>query len=216
MMCCSAPEIQDINSILFEPNPNEVDITHFELHHLLGGGGFGVVQFATKVPSLYLICSDFLKLQLTDADQGTDYAIKSLSKASVLKRSTGFVSIYAELKILTLLNHPFICNAHYAFQDHCYLFLVLDLARAGDMRYNLSVLGGVFSEEMAKFYICQVILALEYCHMLRIIHSESLSRPLPLLTIHRRRYQAREHSPQRGWIHQTHRFRCFQIPFPTG
>lgn len=50
-MCCNVPnKIQEINFILFEPNPYEVDITHFELHHLLGGGGFGVVQFATKVP----------------------------------------------------------------------------------------------------------------------------------------------------------------------
>jgi serine/threonine protein kinase len=193
-MCCSAsPRIQEIDAILFEPNPYEVDITHFELHHLLGGGGFGIVQYATKVrrasdgyqpplPNLFV-------LQLTDGDKGTDYAIKSLSKVSVLKRSTGFVSIYAELKILTLLNHPFICNAHYAFQDHCYLFLVLDLARTGDMRYNLSLLGGVFSEEMAKFYVCQVILALEYCHMLRILHSETFYHS-PFFTFCHRGYQA--------------------------
>jgi serine/threonine kinase 32 len=98
-----------------------------------------------------------------------------------VKRSSGYVSIYAELKILTLLDHPFICNAHYAFQDSCYLFLVLDLAKAGDMRYNLSLLGGIFSEELARFYLCQVILALEYLHQLRIIHSTT---PSPLALPH--------------------------------
>jgi serine/threonine protein kinase len=95
-----------------------------------------------------------------------------------VKRSSGYVSIYAELKILTLLDHPFICNAHYAFQDSCYLFLVLDLAKAGDMRYNLSMLGGLFSEELTKFYVCQVILALEYLHDLRIIHRTTSVLPL--------------------------------------
>lgn len=110
---------------------------------------------------------------MTGIDKNKCYAIKSTSKSSVLKRKTGLQSIYAELKILTLLNHPFICNVHYAFQDRSYLFLVLDLSRGGDLRYNLSLFGGKFNEEMAKFYICQIILALEYCHKLRIIHSKS-------------------------------------------
>jgi hypothetical protein len=52
LMCCLPSRIREIDSILFAPNPYEVDITHFELHHLLGGGGFGIVQYVTKVPLL--------------------------------------------------------------------------------------------------------------------------------------------------------------------
>ncbi len=106
------------------------------------------------------------------------YAIKSISKSSVLKRKTGISSLYSELKIVSILSHPFVCNAHYAFQDLSYLYLVLDLARGGDMRHNLTLSGGRFSEERALFYIAQVILALEYCHKLRIIHRKTVLRSL--------------------------------------
>lgn len=40
------------------------------------------------------------------------------------------------------------------------------------MRYNLSASGGIFSEERAKFYISQIILALEYLHRIGIIHRD--------------------------------------------
>lgn len=161
MICCSPNySFDDFSSQQFSSNPYEVDITHFNLHHLLGGGGFGIVQHAVKI---------------TGHDQNKCYAIKSTSKSSVLKRKTGLQSIYSELKILALVNHPFICNVHYAFQDRAYLFLVLDLSRAGDLRFNLTLSGGRFTEERAKFYTCQIILALEYLHKLRIIHSEFFS-----------------------------------------
>lgn len=49
---------------------------------------------------------------------------------------------------------------------------MLDLARGGDLRYNLSASGGKFNEATAKFYISQVILALEYLHRIGIIHRD--------------------------------------------
>jgi serine/threonine protein kinase len=141
----------------YEPNPFEVDRSHYTFQHAIGSGGFGIVQYAVK---------------RSDPDKNKSFAIKSLSKASILKRKSGLVSIFTELKILASISHTFICNSHYAFQDEAYLYLVLDLARGGDLRYNLSASGGRFSETRAKFYIAQVILALEYLHRIGIIHRD--------------------------------------------
>jgi serine/threonine protein kinase len=78
-----------------------------------------------------------------------------------------------ELRILSALRNPFICNVHYAFQDGAHLYMVLDLALGGDLRYNLSKsLGGKFTENVGRFYVAQLILALEYCHSLGVLHRD--------------------------------------------
>ena len=96
-------------------NPDEIDMSHFSLQHVLGSGGFGIVQQVIK---------------LTGPDRNKLYALKSMSKVSILKRRTGVSSVMTELKILSMLySCPFICKSHYAFQDPSYVYLVLDLAR---------------------------------------------------------------------------------------
>lgn len=134
-----------------------VDRSHYNFQHAIGSGGFGIVQYATK---------------LSEPDKHKSFAIKSLSKASILKRKSGLVSIFTELKILSAISHVFICNSHFAFQDATYLYLVLDLARGGDLRFNLSISGGRFGESRTRFYAAQVVQALEYLHSLGVIHRD--------------------------------------------
>ena len=139
------------------PNEREVDKSHFLFHRAIGVGGFGVVLFATKK---------------THPEMGKHFAIKTLSKTSVLQRKSGLGSIFSELNLLKSIRHVFICNAHYAFQDESCVYLVLDLAKGGDLRYNMNANGGKLHEETAKFYIAQVILALEYLHEVQVIHRD--------------------------------------------
>ena len=77
------------------------------------------------------------------------------------------------MKLLRDLNHKFICNSHFAFQDTANLYIVMDLARGGDLRYiQLHNMGKakVFSETAAKFYFANILLALEYLHLKHILH----------------------------------------------
>ena len=91
----------------------------------------------------------------------------------MLSKTSGPNSAITELRILATLDNPFICNCHYAFQDENYLYLVLDLAIGGDMKFNLNKsANGRFSEKTSKFIFCQVILALEYCHSNNILHRD--------------------------------------------
>ena len=141
-------------------DPAHVDIHSFSSpRKLLGLGGFGCVRAVKK---------------LTGRDRNTNYALKSLSKHAVLQRSSGVSSVLSELKALALLaDAPFVCNVHYAFQDECFLYMVLDLAVGGDMRYNLKCSPYYrFSEHRARFYIAQVLLAVEACHQASILHRD--------------------------------------------
>ena len=49
-----------------------------------------------------------------------------------------------------------------AFQDRNNLYLVLDYAPGGDMRYHLPY--KCFNEKETRFMVANVILALEYLH----------------------------------------------------
>lgn len=59
-----------------------------------------------------------------------------------------------------------------AFQDKDSLYLVMDLALGGDMRYQLQNCPNGFSENRTQFYIAQIILALEYLHQKKILHRD--------------------------------------------
>ena len=93
-----------------------------------------------------------------------------MSKLKIIdKRSEE--SIMSERNLLSTLNHPFIVNMYFAFQDFYNLYLVMDLLTGGDLRYHIAH-RRTFSEEETKFFISNMILALEYIHSKNIIHRD--------------------------------------------
>lgn len=62
--------------------------------------------------------------------------MKEMSKAVILAKKS-VTSINFERELLSRLNHPFICNICYAFQDTENLYLVIELSNGGDLRYHL-------------------------------------------------------------------------------
>ncbi len=59
----------------------------------------------------------------------------------------------------------------YSFQDHENLYLVMDLLTGGDLRYHVSKYKK-FSEEQTKFFVCCILLGLEYIHVNNILHRD--------------------------------------------
>jgi serine/threonine protein kinase len=43
-----------------------------------------------------------------------------------------------ERDFLAILNHPFIINMHFSFQDNNYLYIVMDYLSGGDLRFYIS------------------------------------------------------------------------------
>ena len=80
-------------------------------------------------------------------------------------------NIKNERDLLSQLNHPFIVNLHFSFQNTNYLYLILDLYTGGDLRYHLFH-KNYFEEIQTKFIISNIILGLEYCHSNLIIHRD--------------------------------------------
>ena len=89
-----------------------------------------------------------------------------------------------ERKILENSNNQFLVNLRYAFQSPSKLYLVMDFINGGNKLKQYSSIkkqkfsgelfqhlkkNGPFSEQKSRFYIAEVILAIEYLHQRNII-----------------------------------------------
>ena len=124
----------------------------FEYISIIGRGGFGKV---------WKVCHKQTKKL---------YAMKEMNKAKIIDKKSE-KSVKSERDLLSKLNHPFIINMHFSFQDTDNLYLVMDLLTGGDLRYHICK-KRYFTEEQAKFFISCIILGLEYCHYYNIIHRD--------------------------------------------
>ena len=93
-----------------------------------------------------------------------------MSKAKIIDKKS-VDSILGEKYILSIIHHPFIVNMIFSFQDHDYLYLVMDLLPGGNLRYHLSQ-KKYFNEIETKFLIACILVGLEYIHSEKILHRD--------------------------------------------
>jgi len=97
-------------------------------------------------------------------------ALKILDKQVVVKMKQ-IDHTLAEKRILQALSCPFIVNLVYTFKDNSYLYLGLEFASGGEMFTHLRT-SGRYTEEMARFYAAQIVLAFEYLHHLGVVSNQ--------------------------------------------
>ena len=64
-----------------------------------------------------------------------------------------------EREILEKFDHPFIMKLQFAFQDEFNLYLIMEFVNGGELFHHLKK-DTRFSEERARFYAAEIILAL--------------------------------------------------------
>lgn len=95
---------------------------------------------------------------------GRLFAQKQFKKASITVHKKLIEQTKTERNVLESVNrHPFIVNFYYAFQDQEKLYLILEYAQGGELFHHLAA-ERMFSEEVAAFYMAEMVLALDHLH----------------------------------------------------
>ncbi|GME84915.1 unnamed protein product [Ambrosiozyma monospora] len=99
------------------------------------------------------------------------YAVKILSKSHIQRENKRkYVNI--EKDTLNILGkHPGIVTLYYTFQDDKSLYFVIDFAKNGELLSLIRKLGSL-SENLSKYYMTQLIDALDFIHSKGIIHRD--------------------------------------------
>ena len=130
----------------------EINRDSFDFLSVLGKGGFGKVW------------------KVRNKKNFQEFAMKEMSKALVIEKNC-VKSILYERDLLSNFHHPFIINMIYSFQDEDNLYLVMNLATGGDLRYHMAKMQ-TFTEIQSKFLLGCLILGLEAIHANDIIHRD--------------------------------------------
>ena len=129
-----------------------VTLNSFDPIRIIGNGSFGEV---------YLV-----KRKSTQKY----YTMKVLRKKLIFRKHL-VKYMLTEKQILSSMKHPFIVSLHCAFQSKTCLYMVMDYYPGGDLGQLLKR-EGKFSEEVARMYIAEVILAIEDLHKRGIIYRD--------------------------------------------
>ena len=146
-----------------DDNEEEIDAQHlnikltfadFEPIKLLGRGSFGEVLLVRLKANKKV------------------YAMKILNK-KILKIKKQQTHTKTERDLMVKINSPFIVNIKSAFQDASKLYIVSEFMQGGDMFFHLHD-GKIvtFNNDKAKFYIMELVLALESLHKNNMVYRD--------------------------------------------
>eukprot|EP01116_Phalansterium_solitarium_P020265 TRINITY_DN5913_c0_g1_i1.p1 TRINITY_DN5913_c0_g1~~TRINITY_DN5913_c0_g1_i1.p1 ORF type:complete len:475 (+),score=170.50 TRINITY_DN5913_c0_g1_i1:81-1505(+) len=100
------------------------------------------------------------------------YAMKTLDKATVIKRDKIRRSL-TERDVLATVDHPLIVRLHWCFQSLERLYFIMDYCAGGSLfRYVHQHPNKCLPEEHVRFYMAEILLALEYLHMNGFIYRD--------------------------------------------
>ena len=96
--------------------------------------------------------------------------MKTIKKAYI-KQQKQIAHTKEERKILEKIDYPFISKLYYAFQNETKLFMITEYMPGGEMFYHLHI-NDHFSEYRAKFYIAELVLAINHLHQNNILYRD--------------------------------------------
>ncbi|XP_016450648.1 serine/threonine-protein kinase D6PK [Nicotiana tabacum] len=100
------------------------------------------------------------------------FAMKVMDKA-LLESRKKLTRSQTEREILQLLDHPFLPTLYTHFETDRFSCLVMEYCPGGDLHtLRQRQPGKHFSEYAARFYAAEVLLALEYLHMLGVVYRD--------------------------------------------
>ncbi|XP_031482485.1 uncharacterized protein LOC116252396 [Nymphaea colorata] len=131
---------------------HRMGVDDFDLLTIIGRGAFGEVRVCREKAS------------------GNVYAMKKLKKSEMLRRGQ-VEHVKAERNLLAEVDSPCIVKLYCSFQDEEFLYLIMEYLPGGDMM-TLLMRKDVLTEDEARFYVGETVLAIESIHKHNYIHRD--------------------------------------------
>lgn len=118
-------------------------------------------------------CGDIGSVYLSELSGTKSYfAMKVMDKVSLESRKK-LLRAQTEREILQSLDHPFLPTLYTHFETDKFSCLVMEFCPGGDLHtLRQRQPGKRFCEQAVKFYVAEILLAMEYLHMLGIIYRD--------------------------------------------
>ncbi|CRG84830.1 protein-serine/threonine kinase [Talaromyces islandicus] len=127
--------------------------SNFQTIKIIGKGAFGEVKLVQR------------------KSDGKIYALKSLIKTEMFKKDQ-LAHVRAERDILAdSKDNPWLVKLHASFQDTAYLYLLMEFLPGGDLMTML-IKYEIFSEDITRFYMAELVMAIEAVHKLGFLHRD--------------------------------------------
>ncbi|KAJ1971095.1 hypothetical protein H4R35_005469 [Dimargaris xerosporica] len=131
----------------------KVGLDDFLVLRLIGRGAYGKVFLVQHKAS------------------GQYFAMKTVHKGRLAQCERDVAFTKAERTILEDVKHPFIVQLFYAFQTETKLYLILEYVSGGELFHHMNT-ERLFTERVARFFVAELVLALEHLHALGIIYRD--------------------------------------------
>jgi len=145
-------EINHQKSLKSRKNREKQTIREYESLSIIGRGAFGEVHVCREIKT------------------GNIYAIKKIKKETLIKKNQ-IIHIRSEQLFMSKVKSPWIVDLKASFQEGDYLYLVMEFLPGGDLM-SLLIKKDILTEDEARFYIAELILAVDSIHKLDCIHRD--------------------------------------------
>ena len=141
--------------ILNDAGKKGINMNCFEIIELMNNYTYGRIykvklkeKIIHSIPDINLYSKEILVLKTINK--------KEMNRLNQLK------NIEEEINISLNLENPFIQKIIFSFQDNKYIYIVERFCLGGNLKWHINL--SLFEEQEAKYYIAELILAIEYLH----------------------------------------------------
>lgn len=138
-------ETQHLRTLRTIESPN-----NYHVRKVIGKGAFGEVKLVQR------------------KSDNKIFALKCLVKAEMFKKDQ-LAHVRAERDILAEANSPWVVKLQTTFQDQTFLYMLMEFLPGGDLMTML-IKYETFAPDIARFYMAEILLAIEAVHKLGFIH----------------------------------------------
>ena len=141
--------------------PKKINL-HIQLLDDSGKKGINLKSFEKVDLQFHYLFGNVFKVKLKEKNDNSETLILKKIKKRELYRLKQIKNVENEINLIKQCDSPFILKIIHSFQDKKNIYMVEEFCPGGNLKWHINL--NLFEEDEAKFYIAELILAIEYLH----------------------------------------------------